>query len=198
MSIGGFRTEAEPERPRRRESPLLARSPVFALVMSALCVWLGFGLWPDAVYFFSSRDPIDLGAPGAYHLDAAVANRLVHVRGRLVDPMTATERPSGAQRTVGRLAGTNLLVDRPGPPGSIDLFEGRLLPLDKRDKYADAAGILRERGTPLGEGWQVLRDGERPRRGWLPVLGLALLLLVLAVNVRALVRPILAGFREPR
>ena len=34
----------------------------------------------------------------------------------------------------------------------------------------------------------VLRDGERPRARWLPVLGSALLALLVAVNLRALVK----------
>jgi hypothetical protein len=44
----------------------------------------------------------------------------------------------------------------------------------------------------------VLRDGERPRRAWLPVIGSALLLVVLAINVRALVRALFLRPRERR
>jgi hypothetical protein len=162
-----------------------------------LAGWLLSTLWPDLAYFASSRAPIDLGSPGAYQLERARENRLVQIRGELVDRVTAAEGRTGAPRTVGRLAGTSLLVDRPGLAGP-PVFEGRLLPASRRDGYGEVARILRDRGTPLGEGWQVLRDGERPRRQWLPVLGGLLLLAVLAVNVRALVRPILTRPRESR
>ena len=50
------------------------------------------------------------------------------------------------------------------------------------------AAALKARGAPLEDRWLVLRDGERPRERWLPVLGAAVLLLVLAVNLRALVK----------
>jgi hypothetical protein len=190
---GGAGTTPGEARPPRRDSLLLARSPIFAVVALGLAGWLLWGLWPDVAYFASSRDPIDLGAPGAYHLDAARENRLVQVRGRLVDPLAVTVGRSRERRTVGRIAGTNLLVDKPGPPGQVDLFEGRLLPAGRRDGYEEAVSVLRKQGTPLGDRWQVLRDGERPRRGWLPVLGAALLVVIIAVNLRALLRPLLTG-----
>ncbi len=183
------------ETPGKRESPLLARSPIFAVLVSGLAVWLLHGLWSDLSYFASPRVPIDLGKPGAYRLEAARENRLVQVQGRLLDTVTATDGRSGAVRTVGRLAGTNLLVDRPGRGGP-DAFEGRLLPASRRESYEEVAARLRARGAPLGDGWQVLRDGERPRRGWWSMVGALLLAAVLAVNVRALLRPILRFSRE--
>lgn len=181
--------------PRRRESPILARSPIFAVLLAMLAGWLLFTLWPDLSYFAASRVPVDLGGPGAYRLAAARENRLVQIRGELVDLVIVAEGRTGATRTVGRLAGTNLLVDRPGRAGP-PVFEGRLLPASRRDAYGEVARILRERGTQLGEGWQVLRDGERPRRQWLPVVGAVLLLAVLALNLRALVRPLLTPRAE--
>lgn len=181
-----------PARPPRRGSPLLARSPTFAVLASVVAGWLLFSLWPDVAYFASSREPIDLGAPGAYHLEAARENRLVQLRGTLVEAVSVSEGRSGKPRTVGRVAGTNLLVDKPGAPGGIDVFEGRLLPAGRRDTYAEAVGVMARRGgAPLGDRWMVLRDGERPRRGFLPVLGAALLVLILSVNVRALLRSLL-------
>ncbi len=188
---------AEAARPPRRESPLLHRSPTFAILAIAVAGWLLHDLWPDVSYFFSSRDPIDLGAPGAYHLAAAAENRLVHVRGRLVDA-APIDAGGGSQRTAGRIAGLNLLVDKPGPPSAVELFEGRLLPADRREAYGGFAARLQASGTPLGDRWHVLRDGERPRQAWLPVLGAALLLLILAVNVRALVWPLHTGGSKER
>lgn len=194
----GEEREAPPARPPRRGSPLWARSPLLAVLASTLALWLLSSLWPDVAYFASSRDPIDLGAPGAYRLDAARENRLVHLRGPLVDAVAVTAGRTGAPRTVGRIAGTNLLVDKPGPPGGVDLYEGRLLPAARRDAYGEVAQRIQARGTPLGDRWMVLRDGERPRRGWLPVLGAALLLFVLSVNVRALLRSLLLAPQERR
>jgi hypothetical protein len=94
---------------------------------------------------------------------------------------------TGQDRTVGRIAGTNLLVDRPGRGGP-PAFEGRLLPDGGRADYFDVVGAMRRRGAPLPDAWLVLRDGERPGEGWLPVLGAALLLLLVAINLRALLK----------
>jgi hypothetical protein len=166
------------------------------VLVAMLAGWLLYTLWPDLSYFASSRVPLDLGGPGAYRFETARDNRLAQVRGELVDRVTVAEGRTGAPRTVGRLAGTNLLVDRPGHGGP-PVFEGRLLPASRRESYGQVARILRDRGTPLGEGWQVLRDGERPRRQWLSVVGALLLLAILTLNLRALGRPILARSREP-
>jgi hypothetical protein len=179
----------------RRGSPFLTRSPVVAVAVGILAGWLLVTLWPELSYFGSSRVPIDLGGPGAYRLEAARPNRLVQIRGELVDGVSIAEGRTGAPRTVGRLAGTNLLVDRPGRTGP-PVFEGRLLPVSRREAYDEVARILLRRGTPLGEGWQVLRDGERPGRQWLSVLGAALLVVILAVNLQAILRPLLLHLRE--
>jgi hypothetical protein len=184
------RSAPEPGPPRRR-SPLLARHPLFAVLALALSGWLLWDLSPDVAFFFSSRAPIDLGGPGAYRLERARENRLVQVRGDLVQAVPVTESRTGAARTVGRIAGTNLVVDRPGRGGP-PLFEGRLLPARARAEYAEAVAAVGRQGTALGERWAVLRDGERPRKKWLPVAGWAILALLAAVNLRALVRSLAA------
>jgi hypothetical protein len=61
-----------------------------------------------------------------------------------------------------------------------------------RADYGAAVKIMREKGAELGDGWLVLRDGERPRQGWPPVLGTALLLVLVVVNVRALLRALVS------
>lgn len=182
----GERAEA-PARPPRREPTLLRRSPAFAVLALAVCGWMLASWWPDVAYFFSSRAPIDLGGPGAYRLAEARANRYVQIRGELQERVPVTEDRTGDHRTVGRLAGTNLLVDRPGAAGP-PLYEGRLLPASARDRYAPAAAALRERGAALDAGFLVLRDGERPRRRWGPVAGSALLAALALVNLRALLK----------
>jgi hypothetical protein len=175
-----------PPPPRARWSaPLLRRSPLFSVLVLGLCAWLLGSLWPDVAFYFSPREPIDLGGPGAYRLEAARENRLVQVRGELVDAVPVREARTGVERTVGRLAGTNLLVDRPGRGGP-PLYEGRLLSAASREPYGEVARLVAARGAPLGDGWRVLRDGERPRRRLLPVLGAALVAALIALNVRAL------------
>ncbi len=176
----------EPPRPRR-ESALFSRSPVFAAVALLVAGWLLWELLPDVRFTLSSLEPIDLGGPGAYHLDRARENRLVQVRGELVEVVGVTVARTGQQRSVGQLAGTTLLVDRPGRGGP-PVYEGRLLPAASRGDYGEVAAALRTRGAPLGDAWLVLRDGERPRQRWLPVGGAAALLLLIAINLRALVK----------
>lgn len=179
--------ETEPAPPRRRPSSLFARNPVFAVVTLLFCGYLLWDLGPDVAYFFSPLDPVDLGGPGAFHLDRARENRLTQIRGDLVQAVPVVEARSGAPRTVGRVAGTNLLVDRPGRGGP-PVFEGRLLPARQGAEYAAAVGAMRERGAEVGGRWLVLRDGDRPRRRWIPVAASALLALLAVVNLRALVK----------
>lgn len=176
-----------PPPPRRRESPLLARSPTFAVLALLVSGWLLVELSGDVAYFFAPLQPIDLGGPGSYALERARENRLVQVRGELADAVGAKVARTGQDRTVGRLAGTNLLVDRPGRGGP-PVFEGRLLPASARADYAEVAAALRRRGAPLSDAWLVLKDGERPRQRWLPVLGAALLTVLVAINLRALLK----------
>lgn len=176
----------EPPRPRR-ESALFARSPVFATVALLVAGWLLWELLPDVRYTLSSLEPIDLGGPGAYHLERARENRLVQVRGELVEVVGVTVARTGQQRSVGQLAGTTLLVDRPGRGGP-PVYEGRLLPAASRGDYGEVVSSLKVRGASLGDAWLVLRDGERPRQRWLPVGGAAALLLLIAINLRALLK----------
>ena len=177
--------------PPRRESPLLVRSPVFAVLALLVSAWLLYDLAPEVAYALTSLEPLDLGGPGAYVLDRARENRLVQVRGELAEAVPVTVSRSGQERTVGRLAGTNLLVDRPGRGGP-PVYEGRLLPARLRPEYAEVVAALRARGAPLGEAWLVVRDGERPRQRWWPALGASLLLVLAAVNLRALVKSLLS------
>lgn len=179
-----------PPPPPRRGSPLLARSPVFAVLSLAVCAWLLWDLSADTAFFFAPRTPLDLGGPGAYRLALARENRLAQIRGDLVETVPVTEARSGKARTVGRIAGTSLVVDRPGRGGP-PVFEGRILPSAARGDYAEAVAAMRLRGGAPLETFLVLRDGERPRTRWLPVLGSALLALLAAVNLRALVKRLL-------
>jgi hypothetical protein len=188
-SATGPEVEGVPPPPRKRESAFLRRSPAFAVVMVLLSGWLLWDFWPDVRYFFSPVQPIDLGGPGAYHLDRARTDRLVQVRGDLREAVAVTE--NGAVRMIGRVAGTNLVIDRPGRDG-LPLYEGRLLDAKRgRARYAPAVAEMRNRGTELGDAWLVLRDGERPRTRLLPLAASALLLVLFAINLRALLRSLI-------
>lgn len=180
---------APPESPRppRRGSPLFARSPALAVLVLGICGWLLWDLWPDVSYFLSSRDPIDLGGPGAYAMERARENRFAQIRGDLVQAVPVTEARTGAARTVGRIAGTDLVVDRPGRAGP-PVFEGRILPSRALSDYGEAIEAMRIRGAELGGRILVLRDGERPRDRWFPLAGSAVLLLLALVNLRALLK----------
>jgi hypothetical protein len=185
---GGTAAPAGPPAPPRRESPLLARSPAVAALVLALCGWLLWDLAPDVAWFFAPRAPVDLGGPGALRLDRARENRLAQLRGELAGAVTATESRSGAERRVGLVAGTGVVVDVPGRAGP-PVYEGRLLPAARaRADYAEAVALLRARGADVPDGWLVLRDGERPGRRPAPVIGAALLVLLAAVNLRALAK----------
>jgi hypothetical protein len=169
----------------RRRPPFLARSPVFAALALAACGWIAWDLAPDALYFFSSSTPVDLGAPGAYRLAAARPNRLVRVQGVAAAQVPVTTSRGDERRVLG-LHGTNLVVDRAEAGGAANVFEGRLLPDRAARDYANVVAALKQRGFSAGDGWAVLRDGERPReRLSRPLLSLVVLVLG-AVNLRAL------------
>jgi hypothetical protein len=179
--------------PPRRGSRLLDRNPLFATLALAACALLAWDLWPDVAYAFSSRSAIDLGAPGEYHFDRARPNRLHRVAGLPAASVGAVATGGDAERTVVGLAGTNLLVDRPGRGAPPALYEGRLLARGARGDYAPFVGALRDRGFDAGEGFMVLRDGERPGDRWRGPLLLVVVLAVAAVNLRALARRLLSS-----
>jgi hypothetical protein len=160
---------------------------VVATLALAACAFLVWDLSADTAYFFSPADPIDLGGPGAYHLERARANRLVRVRGAAQAAVGASTG-RGDPRTVLGVAGTNLLVDRPGAGPGVDVFEGRLLPPRLAGEYGEAAVALAGRGFHPGPGWAVVRDGERPRQRWSRPLLALVAFAVGAVNLRALLR----------
>ena len=177
-------------RPPRRGSPFLDRNPLFATLALLACAAVSWDLWPDVAYALSSRTPIDLGAPGEYHLDRARPNRLHRVAGHAAASFAARAGGKGEERTVLGLAGTGLVVDRAGHGLPPVVYEGRLLPPSRRAAYAPFAAALRERGfepAPAGEPL-VLRDGELPG-AHLGRAALGLLVLpVAAINLRALAR----------
>lgn len=180
--------EEEVAPPPRRRSPLSAISAPVALLALAAVGWLLWDMWPEVAYFASTRDPIDLGRPGAYHLERAMPNRLVRIDGVPAASVAGVEARGGEERRVVGLLGLSLAVDRGGGAAPTTLYEGRLLPARRSRDYAPFVAELRRRGWAAGDRWMVLRDGERPRSRWGRPL-LSLLLVALGVlNLRALVR----------
>jgi hypothetical protein len=181
------RIEPEVDAPRRR-SPLTAISTPVAILALAAVAWLLWDMWPEVAYFASAREPIDLGRPGAYHLDRAEPNRLARIDGAPAASVAGTEARGGDERRVVGLFGLSLAVDRPGGAAPTTLYEGRLLPARRARDYAPFVAELKRRGWAAGDRWMVLRDGERPRSRWgRPLLSLLLLALG-ALNLRALSR----------
>ncbi len=172
--------------PRRR--PVFSLSPPVAALALAAIAWLLWDMWPEVAYFLSPKEPIDLGVPGAYHLERAVPNRLCRIAGAPMAMVKGTESRSGSERRVLGLLGVNLAVDRPGGAGPAIVYEGRLLPARRGGEYAPFVDALKQRGWRAGDRWLVLRDGERPRTGWGRPLLSALLLPLGALNLRALAR----------
>ena len=178
------------ETPPRRRPALTAISAPVALLALAAVAWLLWDMWPDVAYFLSPSQAIDLGRPGAYHLDRAIPNRLARVDGAAAAAVGGTEARGGDERRVLGLAGLSLAVDRPGGAAPTTIYEGRLLPARRSQDYAAFVAELRRRGWAAGDSWMVLRDGERPRSRWgRPLLSLLLLALG-ALNLRALARSI--------
>jgi len=58
--------------------------------------------------------------------------------------------------------------------------------------FSSAVRVLRQGGWEAGERWLVVRDGDRPRTRWAPLALSLLVLLVAAVNARALARSLLS------
>lgn len=190
MSEARIDAGSEPEAggPRRRRSPLAVISTPVAILALAAVAWLLWDMWPEVAYFASPREPIDLGRPGAYHLERAVPNRLVRIDGAPVASVAGVEARGGDERRVMGLFGLSLAVDRPGGASPTTLHEGRLLPGRRSQDYAPFVAELRRRGWTAGDRWMVLREGERPRSRWgRPLLSLLLVALG-ALNLRALAR----------
>jgi hypothetical protein len=177
--------EADVAPPPRPRSAFLARNPIFAALAIAACAYVAWELAPDVAYYFSSEVPIDLGGPGAYRLSEARPNRLARVAGAPAAELPVSTSRGDARRVVA-LAGAPLVVDRSAAAGAASAFEGRVLPEREAREYAPIVAALRERGLSAAGPVTVLREGERPRRRWTrPVLALAVLLLG-ALNLRAL------------
>lgn len=146
--------------------------PVAALAMVA-AVALAFWMKDDAAYFFSSPEPIELGAEGDYHLDRAVSNRYAQVHGVPTARGWYVQENDGSFVVVG-LNDTQLLVKRitfedenrrlpdgkrPQPRQNPFFARGRLLSRPEAQKYED---VFREHEAWSGASAKWLLIAEQP------------------------------------
>jgi len=71
---------AELEARLRRPAGVGVLPPVAALALAGALGLLA-SIWTDVAYFFSEREPVDLGVEGDYRFEAARANRYAQIRG---------------------------------------------------------------------------------------------------------------------
>ncbi|MCP3103193.1 hypothetical protein LZ198_30365 [Myxococcus sp. K15C18031901] len=195
---------AREERERRiaeLESRLARRRvgvrPLAATLAIAVALVLLGMVRRDVAYFFSSGDPLTLGAEGDYRLEALASNRYAQVHG-LPTSRGAYERDSsGLFVLVGlrespfvvrrrALPGEDWVPGRPPPPPDATPFaiRGRLLSEEEAPRYREALAMLRGMGEVqprAGRLW-LLVEGERPAEDWGLVLVALGLLAFIALN----------------
>jgi hypothetical protein len=175
--------------------------PVAAIALAGALFLLG-SLREDLAYFVSSRDPIELGAEGDYHLERAASNRYAQVHGLPSGRGWYVDETSGSFVVVGVLD-TGLLVRRatfpdearepsgrrPQPKQNPFFARGRLLSREDASRYADVFAQY-EAWSGVAPQWLLL--AEQPPGGARGVLlSAAFLALFSLVNAYLLVRGLL-------
>ena len=163
-----FIAKLEADAQKKPRAGLLPPVAVVALVAS---VGLAASYFEDATYFFSSREPIELGAEGSYHFERAVTNRYAQVHGVPTVRGWYVEEAAGAFVIVG-VSDTPIAVrrvtfeeenkrlgdgKRPQPRQNPFFARGRLLSRADASKYEEA---LREYDTWSGghTQWPLLAE----------------------------------------
>jgi hypothetical protein len=141
-----------------------------ALVGACALLWMQ---QLDATYYFSSKEPISLGAEGDYHFDRAASNRYAEVRG-VPTLRGAYGEEGGKTFVIVGLRDTPLLVKRatldterwtpgrtaPQPDQRPFAVRGRLLAKDDAEVYQDGFKRLEEMGE-VKPRW-ILIESDRP------------------------------------
>lgn len=146
--------------------------PVAALAMVA-SLTLAWWMRADVEYFFSSRQPIELGAEGDYRVKDAVSNRYAQIHGTPTVRGWYTEEKEGSFVVLG-VTDTNVLVKRttfedenrrlpdgkrPQPRQNPFFARGRLLSRPDAERYAD---VFREYEDWSGTKADWLLIAEQP------------------------------------
>lgn len=156
-----------------QKKPRAGLLPPVAAVALVASVGLAVSYFHDAAYFFSSREPIELGAEGSYHLERAVTNRYAQLHGVPSARGWYVEEAAGAFVIVG-VNDTPVAVrrvtfedenrrlgdgKRPQPRQNPFFARGRLLSRDDASKYEEA---LREYDAWSGTRVRWLLLAEAP------------------------------------
>jgi hypothetical protein len=196
---------------RSARSTLGIRAPVAlaGLAMVGLLAWQGRA---DVAYFFSPREPLTLGAEGAYRLDSLQPNRYIQLhgvptqRGLYVDEsgrpsviVGLRDSPFLVKR--GPLPGEERVPGRPPPrPDQRPLgVRGRLLSRDDAPAFAAAFEQLRDFGEvqPLKGELYLVVQGDQPGRDVALALAMGILSAFAAFNAWVLTRAV-RGWLRPR
>ena len=188
---------AEMEKDIRR--PRVGVLPPVAAIALAGSLFLLFSMRADLAYFFSSREPIELGAEGGYHFEAAATNRYAQVHGVPSLRGWYVDETSGSYVIIG-VNDTPLLVrratfpdeardatgKRPQPKQNPFFARGRLLSREDASRYSD---VFEQYATWSGDKVQWLLLAEQPPGGDRSVLLYgSFLVLFSLVNAWLLVR----------
>lgn len=195
---------AELEQDLRR--PRVGVLPPVAAVALAGSLFLLYSMRSDLAYFFSSREPIELGAEGDYHFERAVTNRYAQVHGVPSLRGWYVDEPSGSYVIVG-VSDTPLLVrratfpeeardatgKRPQPKQNPFFARGRLLDRDDASRYSE---VFEQYARWSGERMEWLLLAEQPPGGdRTVVLSGAFLVIFSLVNAWLLVRGLMVRRR---
>ncbi|MEN9797864.1 MAG: hypothetical protein RL653_1560 [Pseudomonadota bacterium] len=201
---------AELER-RSARSTLGIRAPVAlaGLAVVGLLAWQGRA---DVAYFFSPREPLTLGAEGAYLLEAIQPNRYVQLHGVPTQRGLYVDESGRASVIVG-LRDSPFLVKRGPLPGEERVpgrapprpdqrpfgVRGRLLSREDAPAYAAAFDQLRGFGEvqPVKGELFLVVEGEKPGRDVVLALAMGLLSAFAAFNAWVLTRAV-RGWLRPR
>ncbi len=156
-----------------QKKPRIGLLPPVAAVALVASLALAVSYFDDVSYFFSSRDPIELGAEGSYHFDRALTNRYAQLHGVPTVRGWYVEEAAGAFVILG-VSDTPIAVrrvtfedenkrlgdgKRPQPRQNPFFARGRLLSREQAGKYEEA---LREYDAWSGTKVQWLLLAETP------------------------------------
>jgi hypothetical protein len=164
---------AELEKDLRR--PRVGVLPPVAAIALAGSLFLLYSMRSDLAYFFSSREPIELGAEGGYHFERAATNRYAQVHGVPSLRGWYVDEPSGSYVIIG-VRDTPLLVrratfpdeardatgKRPQPKQNPFFARGRLLGRDDASRYSE---VFEQYAQWSGDRVEWLLLAEQPPGG---------------------------------